>query len=95
MSRNLIDLKDRRILVTGASSGLGRETAILLSQLGATLTLTGRDPERLGQTLDALHQSAIFTEALNLSNLDLDASERLQRRVPRAPFMLEVSSGRR
>jgi NAD(P)-dependent dehydrogenase (short-subunit alcohol dehydrogenase family) len=95
MSRNLIDLKDRRILVTRASSGLGREPALLLSQLRATLTLTGLDPERLGQTLDALHQSAILTEALNLSNLDLDASERLQRRVPRAPFMLEVSSGRR
>jgi NAD(P)-dependent dehydrogenase (short-subunit alcohol dehydrogenase family) len=41
-----MDLAGRGIVVTGASSGIGRETAILLSQLGASVILTGRDPQR-------------------------------------------------
>ena len=70
MNRNLIDLKDRRILVTGASSGIGRETAILLSQLGAALTVTGRDPERLRQTVEVLEGAGHVAEAFDLSDLD-------------------------
>ena len=37
-------LAGRRYLVTGASSGLGRETAVLLSNCGATLALAAPDP---------------------------------------------------
>jgi NAD(P)-dependent dehydrogenase (short-subunit alcohol dehydrogenase family) len=40
----------RSILITGASSGLGREAAIALSALGARLVLTGRDQGRLEET---------------------------------------------
>ena len=42
-----IDLSERKILVTGASSGIGRATAILLSQLGATIVLCGRNKSEL------------------------------------------------
>ncbi len=38
------------VLVTGASSGVGRETAILLSELGARVVLAGRDPKGLEDT---------------------------------------------
>ncbi len=47
---NPLDLSDRKILVTGASSGIGRATAIYLSRLGAKIVLNGRDVERLQQT---------------------------------------------
>ena len=50
-------LQGRRILVTGASSGIGRATSILLSRCGATLVLNGRNLERLGQTFAALEGS--------------------------------------
>lgn len=43
-------LGGRRILLTGASSGIGRETARLLSELGAQLVLVGRNVERLEST---------------------------------------------
>ena len=42
---NLIDLTDRRILVVGASSGIGKRTAITLSNLGAKLVLAAIDEE--------------------------------------------------
>jgi NAD(P)-dependent dehydrogenase (short-subunit alcohol dehydrogenase family) len=47
-------LNGRTILVTGASSGLGRSTAIALSECGARVVLMGRDEMKLGQTRDQL-----------------------------------------
>ncbi len=47
-------LSGRKILITGASSGIGRAAAILLAQYGADLFLTGRDRERLQETVAAI-----------------------------------------
>jgi NAD(P)-dependent dehydrogenase (short-subunit alcohol dehydrogenase family) len=44
---NPLDLTGKRYLVTGASSGIGRATALLLARLGGRVTLVGRDAERL------------------------------------------------
>ena len=44
---NLVDLTGKRIIVTGASQGIGRDTAILLSKLGATLILIARNEDKL------------------------------------------------
>lgn len=49
--KNIIDLSGRKILVTGASSGIGRETAMLLGSMGASVVLTGRDENALTETL--------------------------------------------
>ena len=54
---NPFSLKGKTILVTGASSGIGRTTAIECSRLGATLVLTGRNKERLSETLGLLDAS--------------------------------------
>jgi NAD(P)-dependent dehydrogenase (short-subunit alcohol dehydrogenase family) len=51
---NPMELTGRGVLVTGASSGLGRATAVLLSRLGARVFLIGRDETRLQETLRAL-----------------------------------------
>lgn len=67
---NPMDLKDRTILVTGASSGIGRETAILLSQLGAHLILVGRNLEQLSKTLFSLEGTAHQVYAFDLSAVD-------------------------
>jgi NAD(P)-dependent dehydrogenase (short-subunit alcohol dehydrogenase family) len=47
-------LAGRTILVTGASSGIGKYTATDLAQAGAKLLLLGRNEERLNQTKAAL-----------------------------------------
>ena len=51
---NSFSLIGKTILVTGASSGLGRQVAISASSAGATLIITGRNPERLHATYLAL-----------------------------------------
>lgn len=43
-------LKDKKILLTGGSSGIGKATAIDLIQAGAQVVITGRDEEKLMQT---------------------------------------------
>ena len=51
---NPFDLTGKTILITGASSGLGKQCAISASQQGATVIITGRNPERLKETFDLL-----------------------------------------
>jgi len=43
-------LHDKTILITGASSGIGRQAAIDCAAMGATIVLTGRNTERLTET---------------------------------------------
>jgi NAD(P)-dependent dehydrogenase (short-subunit alcohol dehydrogenase family) len=54
MAWNPMDLSGRSILITGASSGIGRDTSIVLSQLGARLALVARNRANLECTLSQL-----------------------------------------
>jgi len=54
MKYNPYSLEGKTILVTGASSGIGQTTAIECSKLGAKLVITGRNEERLSNTLASL-----------------------------------------
>ena len=51
---NPFSLEGKKILITGASSGIGKATAIECSRLGATVVLTARNEERLKEVLDDL-----------------------------------------
>lgn len=44
------DLKDKMFLITGASSGIGRSTAIEISKLGGSIFISGRNKEELKKT---------------------------------------------
>ncbi len=59
-------LKDKVLLVTGASSGLGKQTAIFFSQQGAKVIITGRNQERLAETLSELQGQANLAISANL-----------------------------
>ena len=54
MTYNPFSLSGKTILVTGASSGIGRATAVECSKMGATVILTARNEARLAETLDML-----------------------------------------
>lgn len=47
---NPFSLLGKRILITGASSGIGKATAIECSKMGANLVITGRDKDRLNES---------------------------------------------
>jgi len=50
-------LRGQVVVITGASSGLGRELAILLSAEGATVVLAARDAARLDETARACREA--------------------------------------
>ena len=54
MENNPFSLIGKTILVTGASSGIGRAVAIACSKMGATVIATGRNSDRLEETFKAL-----------------------------------------
>ena len=51
---NPFSLKGKTVLITGASSGIGRSAAVECSRMGARLIITGRNRERLEATYDLL-----------------------------------------
>jgi len=75
---NPFSLAGKRILVTGASSGIGRTTAIECSRMGATMVLTGRNEERLQETMSALEgvgHSLVVADLTNAESLESLASK--------------------
>lgn len=58
------------MLVTGASSGIGKETSILLSQLGARVILVARRVDALQEALAELAPGEHLTESFDLMELD-------------------------
>src|SRR5690606_7302164 len=50
------DLSGKTILITGASSGIGRQCAICCSEMGADVILFGRNKERLKETFNLLNE---------------------------------------
>lgn len=55
---NPMSLANRTFVVTGASSGIGRATAILLSQLGAKIVAVGRNAEALERTIEMMDDNS-------------------------------------
>ncbi len=75
MNNNPFSLEGKTILVTGASSGIGQVTAIVCSRMGANVIVTGRNIERLNETVsrmqnpDAVQIGADLTNADDVENL--------------------------
>lgn len=55
MNYNPFSLQDKTILVTGASSGIGKAIAIECSKMGAKVFITGRNEQRLQETFNQLN----------------------------------------
>jgi len=77
---NPFSLEGKTILVTGASSGIGRSTAVECSKLGASLVITGRNQERLNETLSQLKGEGHLSIATDL--VDDDQMDALVEQLP-------------
>lgn len=51
---NPYDFTDQRVLITGATSGIGESTAVKLSKQGASIIIIGRDKSRIDAVLQKL-----------------------------------------
>ena len=67
---NPMSLAGRRILVTGASSGIGSGCAQVLSRLGARLVLVGRNEERLQALLAEMEGEDHLAVPFDLSDIE-------------------------
>lgn len=73
--KNPFSLEGKTILVTGASSGIGRAAAVECSRAGASVVVTGRNEERLEETLKMMdggnHQMIVadLSDEKSLSDL--------------------------
>lgn len=83
---NPYSLENKTVLVTGASSGIGRCVAVECSKLGACVIITGRNCERLNETFEMLegggHQQIVA---------DLTRYEDIERLVDACPKLQGVS----
>jgi retinol dehydrogenase 12 len=69
-------MRGRVCVVTGATSGIGRATAVALARMGATLVLVGRDPARGAETLAEVRSAGGADAALELADLASQAAVR-------------------
>lgn len=67
---NPFSLEGKTILVTGASSGIGRQCAIDCSKMGAKVVLVARNEERLTETLSQMEGEGHLCVAYDLTNAE-------------------------
>jgi len=74
-----IDLSGQCAVVTGASSGIGAETATVLAACGARVIATGRDPARLERVVAAIRAEGGDAEAIVADLAEPEAVETISR----------------
>lgn len=82
MMFNPFSLEGKTILVTGASSGLGRAIAIQCSKMGAKVVITARNAERLSDTF-----SMLIGEGHLLVRADITIEEDVERLAESCPTL--------
>lgn len=87
---NPYSLKNKTILVTGASSGIGKATAIECSKLGANVVISARNEERLRITFKELDTSC--EQKHQMIKADLSSSDGLESLVISLPTLDGLSS---
>lgn len=67
---NPLSMSGKTVLITGASSGIGRATAVMQSKLGARVILNGRNEAALKETLSLLQGSGHAVSPFEMSDID-------------------------
>jgi NAD(P)-dependent dehydrogenase (short-subunit alcohol dehydrogenase family) len=75
MKKNPFDLSGKKLVITGASSGIGRQCAITANTLGAFVVLIGRSEERLIETASSLSNTDYLLLAVDITDYEQTAAE--------------------
>ena len=67
---NPFSLENKNIIITGASSGIGRQCAIDCSRMGAKVAIIGRNEGRLDETLSQMEGKGHLKVAFDLTETD-------------------------
>lgn len=67
---NPFSLENKTILITGASSGIGKQCALDCSKMGANVIMVARNDERLNETLSQMEGEGHMVYSYDLSELD-------------------------
>ncbi|MCU0461920.1 MAG: SDR family oxidoreductase [Bacteroidales bacterium] len=68
MKNNPFDLKDKNIIITGASSGIGRQCAVSLSEMGARIVLLARREDKLKETISLMSKGDHLYRTIDLTD---------------------------
>lgn len=79
--RGLEELVGATVVITGASSGIGRATAIAFAKRGANVVLTARDPATLAQAAGDCRRAGAQTLAITADVADETAVQQLARQA--------------
>ena len=82
----------RTVIITGASSGIGREAAIALAARGAELAVVGRDAERTRAVADQVGGTPFVTDFDRLDDVRTLAADLLER-YPRIDALANNAGG--
>ena len=77
---NPFSLKGKTILVTGASSGIGRQCAVDCAKMGAKIVITGRDEDRLQETYNLLSGNNHISIVADLTDFE-DIDNKLKKLI--------------
>ena len=80
---NPFSLNGKKIVVTGASSGIGRQCAIDCSQMGATVVLIGRNGDRLKETIDLMDGVNHIYLSVDLNEIQPDFIQNIVQKIGR------------
>ncbi len=81
-TNNPFSLQGKRILVTGASSGIGRGIAIACSRMGASVIIVGRNEVRLNETKTKLQDAGN-----NVISCDITSPKAVETMVEQLPAL--------
>ena len=70
-------VKDKVVMITGATSGIGKATALKLARAGATVLVIARTPEKLSETLDEISKIGGKAKAYQCDVSDMEECQRL------------------
>ncbi len=83
-------VEDQVVVITGASSGIGRATAVMMARAGAKVILVARGAEQLSVTQAEIRDEGGQAWSFPCDITDLDACDRLVERIQKQHGPIEV-----